>query len=75
MTERGIRGFFCDEGRLCASAVSAAKELLALLFRELRRGSKRFVIDYKLRKKHEKENRIVARSTFRSSDCQRANRI
>lgn len=75
MTERGIRGFFCAEARLCASAGSAAKELLALLFLELRRGSRRFIIDYKLRKKYEKKNLISARVVVRSSDCQRANRI
>lgn len=74
MTVRGIRGFFCDEARLCASAVSSAKQLLALLFRELRRGGKRFVIDYKLRKRYEK-NCIDARVVVRSSDCQRANRV
>ncbi len=75
MKERGIRGLFCDEARLCASAVMAARELLALLFRELRRGIKHSVIDYKIRKKHEKKNRIVARVAVRSSDCQRTNRI
>lgn len=72
MKKRGFDTAFHAEARLCGHTLRAALQLLVLLFEALRHNCKRRIINYKIHKRDEKRNRLVARLACRDCNIQRS---
>ncbi len=75
MKRRGFDTAFHAEARLCGLALRAAKQLLILLFEALRRDCRRRIINYKLHKRDEKRNRLVARRACLDRSIESSDRL
>ncbi len=75
MKRRGFDTAFHAEARLCGLTLRAAKQLIKMLFETLRRDCRRRIINYKLHKRDEKRNRLVARPACLDRNIESSDRV